>query len=66
MLVASTVTENRAVGGPAGTGGTAGEGIGGGVYVTAGANAFKDEATIIAGNSASTSDDDVFGDLFEL
>jgi hypothetical protein len=57
---------NQADGGTAGTGGSAGQGQGGGVYVSAGSMAGADAATVIARNHASTSDDDVFGDLIEL
>jgi hypothetical protein len=38
-----------------------GNGQGGGVYIATGADACIDLATIITGNHASTSDDDVFG-----
>ena len=60
----SRITTNRAVGGAAGTGGSDGEGVGGGIYIAAG-SVCVDPETIIAGNFASTSDDDVFGDLEE-
>jgi hypothetical protein len=54
---------NEADGGDAGDGGSAGAGQGGGVYVSAGSTARADMATAIRDNHASTSDDDVFGDL---
>jgi hypothetical protein len=57
------VVFNRADGGAAGAGGSAGLGQGGGVYVSAGAMACADLATVILGNHASGSEDDVFGDL---
>jgi hypothetical protein len=44
-------------------GAAGGQGTGGGVYVTAGGTARADRATVIARNHASSSDDDVFGDL---
>jgi hypothetical protein len=37
--------------------------VGGGLYITPGANACADLLTAIFGNHASTSDDDVFGTL---
>jgi hypothetical protein len=54
---------DQADGGAVGAGGSAGQGQGGGVYVSAGSTACADAATVIAGNHASSSDDDVFGDL---
>jgi hypothetical protein len=60
LILDSRITDNRAAGGGAG------EGVGGGIHVTGGALAFRDAATVIADNSASTSDDDVFGFVFEL
>jgi hypothetical protein len=57
------VEGNRADAGAGGAGGSPGPGQGGGVYVSAGSMACADAATVIAGNHASTSDDDVFGDL---
>jgi hypothetical protein len=62
-LAGATVVDNHAVGGAAGTGGSDGQGIGGGIYVTAGGVACADVLTVIGGNHASTSDDEVFGDL---
>ena len=41
----------------------AGEGEGGGLYLEPGGLACADMLTVIAGNHASTSDDDVFGTL---
>jgi hypothetical protein len=40
-----------------------GQGLGGGVYIAAGGMVCADSDTLITGNHASTSDDDVFGDL---
>jgi hypothetical protein len=53
---------NQAEGG-AGEGGSAGLGQGGGLYLTPGGIACADLRTAILANHASTSDDDVFGDL---
>jgi hypothetical protein len=57
------VAANQADGGAAGDGGTPGPGQGGGVYVYPGDIVCADLATVILGNHASTSDDDVFGNL---
>ena len=57
-----SITGNRATGGAAGAGGSAGQGMGG-LYITPGGTAYADAFTLIIGNDASTSDDDVFGDL---
>ena len=57
-LTGSTVTKNHANGGTAGAGGSAGQGIGGGVY-DLGTFTF-DVTTVIAGNHASTNNDDIF------
>ena len=46
-----------------GTGGSAGLGQGGGLYLTPGGIACADLLTMIRANDASTSDDDVFGEL---
>ena len=56
---------NRAVGGAAGDGGTAGLGQGGGLYLSPGGVASADPLTAILFNYASTSDDDVFGVLLK-
>ncbi len=58
----SRVVNNEATGGAAGSGGSAGLGVGGGLYLTPGGVACA-RHTRIHGNHASTSDDDVFGDL---
>src|SRR5262245_44592918 len=63
MLLRSLVALNRADGGAAGVGGSAGLGQGGGLYLTPGGMAYADLVTAILANHASTSDDDVFGDL---
>jgi hypothetical protein len=60
-LTGSTVTGNGATGGSGAAGFSKGKGQGGGVYITAGGDACIDLATIIIGNHASTSNDDVFG-----
>jgi hypothetical protein len=62
-LLGATVEYNRAVGGAAGDGGSDGQGIGGGIYVAAGGVACADSLTVILGNHATTSNDDVFGTL---
>jgi uncharacterized protein (TIGR03118 family) len=59
----ATVTHDRAIGGDPATGGSDGRGIGGGLYLAPGAVARADLLTVIRRNHASTSDDDVFGDL---
>jgi hypothetical protein len=51
------VSENQALGGTAGAGGTAGQGVGGGVYHL-GTFSF-DATTVIAMNHASTGNDDL-------
>jgi hypothetical protein len=58
----SLVALNRADGGTA-VGGSAGLGQGGGLYLTPGRVACADLVTAILANDASTSDDDVFGNL---
>jgi hypothetical protein len=55
----SILVANQAQGGAAGAGGTEGSGVGGGVD-NLGTFTF-DELTVIYGNHASTSNDDVFG-----
>ncbi len=62
-LSGDTVANNFANGGAAGLGGSDGQGVGGGLYITPGGVACADPLTVIAGNHASTSDDDVFGIL---
>lgn len=62
-LLGATVDHNLAIGGAAGIGGSDGEGEGGGLYLEPGGVACADLLTAIAHNHASTSDDDVFGDL---
>jgi hypothetical protein len=57
------VLANEADGGAPGNGGQAGQGLGGGVYIAAGGMVCADADTIITGNHASTSDDDVYGGL---
>jgi hypothetical protein len=62
-LDGSLVVRNRSAGGAAGDGGSAGLGVGGGLYLTPGGVACADVLTVIRRNHATTSDDDVFGDL---
>ncbi|MFO0843655.1 MAG: right-handed parallel beta-helix repeat-containing protein [Gemmataceae bacterium] len=57
------VATNQAQGGSAGAGGSAGVGVGGGLYITPNAMARRDAWTIILGNRASTSNNDVLGSL---
>jgi hypothetical protein len=66
-VTTSTVTANQAIGGAAGAGGSPGQGIGGGAYFAAGGTVCLDAATLadIYGNTASTSNNDVFG-LFTI
>ena len=56
------VLNNRAAGGAAPADG-AGVGLGGGLYLAPSGLAFADARTVIVANDASTSDDDVFGEL---
>ena len=62
-VLVSTITGNLAVGGAPGAGGIAGQGIGGGFYLTSGGVVCFDLFTSasISGNAASTSYNDVFG-----
>jgi hypothetical protein len=62
-VTGSTVTANSATGGEAGAGGSAGQGVGGGVYFASGGVVCLDLFTSlnIFGNTASTSNNDVFG-----
>jgi hypothetical protein len=57
----TVIAGNQAVGGAAGAGGSAGQGIGGGIYTLG--TFFLDAASLIAGNHASTSDNNVFGTI---
>jgi hypothetical protein len=59
----TTITDTQATGGTAGTGGSGGTGVGGGVYFATGGEVCLDDATLLAlaGNLASTSNDDLFG-----
>lgn len=61
-LQRSLIAHNRADGGTS-VGGSAGEGVGGGLYLTPEGVANADLRTWIFANDASTSDDDVFGNL---
>jgi hypothetical protein len=66
-VTGSTVADNSAVGGAAGSGGSAGQGIGGGAYFDSGGAVCLDAYTVaeIFTNSASTSNNDIFG-AFDL
>src|SRR5260370_1036064 len=59
----SLIVDNQATGGSAGPGGNDDEGLGGGVYNAPFGTVSADAYTVIAGNSASTDGDDVYGDL---
>ncbi len=62
-VTTTTITQNQATGGAAGSGGSAGQGVGGGAYFAAGGTVCLDLFTSlnIDGNTASTSNADVFG-----
>jgi hypothetical protein len=62
-ILTSTITANQATGGSPGTGGTAGLGEGGGLYLADGGIACLDFFTSanVFGNTASTSNKDIFG-----
>jgi hypothetical protein len=62
-VTSSTITDNQANGGATGSGGSAGQGVGGGLYLAAGGVACLDAYTLanILGNTASTSNNDIFG-----
>jgi hypothetical protein len=60
-VLGSTITDNAAVAGAAGVGGSDSQGIGGGAYFAFGGSVCLDALTSILGNTASTSDNDVFG-----
>jgi hypothetical protein len=62
-VTGSTITHNDANGGAAGAGGSAGQGIGGGLYLADGGIVCLDVFTQahVKKNHASTSNDDIFG-----
>ena len=62
-VTGTTITSNSAIGGAAGSGGIAGQGMGGGVYFATGGVVCLDQYTVsnIEGNTASTSNNDIFG-----
>jgi hypothetical protein len=62
-VTGSTIADNQAEGGAAGAGGGAGQGVGGGCYFATGGIACLDLDTVAAmlGNTASTSNNDLFG-----
>jgi hypothetical protein len=62
-LTGDTVADNQAIGGAGAAGFSIGKGQGGGIYIATGGSACADEATVINGNSASTSNNDIFGVL---
>jgi hypothetical protein len=57
----SQVVFNDALGGAAGSGGTAGQGVGGGLYIFVDASVFLSPDTLVTGNHASTSNNNIFG-----
>jgi hypothetical protein len=57
------VSGNQAQGGVDSQNNTTGQGLGGGVYVDPSASAIEDMQTLIAGNQASKSDNDVWGTI---
>jgi hypothetical protein len=63
VLQAVLVCGNHAQGGGDGQGNTTGQGLGGGVYVDPSASATMNMETLIAGNQASKSNDDIFGTI---
>ena len=63
MLQGVLVSGNQAQGGVDSQGNTTGNGLGGGVYVDPSASATMDMQTLIAGNQASKSDNDVWGTI---
>jgi hypothetical protein len=63
VLKATLVSSNQAQGGTDSQGNTTGQGIGGGVYVDPSASATADMQTLITGNQASKSNNDVWGTL---
>jgi len=62
-VVQSTIINNRADGGAAGSAGSPGFGQGGGIYIVPGGTVCVDLVTDITHNHASTSDEDAFGVL---
>jgi hypothetical protein len=62
-VTGTTITENQATGGAATGGGIAGQGVGGGVYLASGGVVCFDLFTSlnVTANTASASDNDVFG-----
>jgi hypothetical protein len=56
-LIGVTVTDNAALGG---AGATPGQGVGGGIYIASGTVCI-DPSSLITGNFASTSNNDIFG-----
>jgi hypothetical protein len=62
-LKGDTVTGNQAIDGAGAAGFSNGKGQGGDIYIVTGGSACADDATVIDGNSASTSDNDIFGVL---
>jgi hypothetical protein len=63
VLQGVLVSGNQAQGGTDGNGNTTGQGLGGGVYVDPSASATMDMQTLIAGNQASKSNNDVWGTI---
>jgi hypothetical protein len=61
-ITTSAISSNQASGGAAGSSGSAGQGIGGGVYFASGGACLDLFTSLnITGNTASTSNNDIFG-----
>ena len=65
-LSGDTIDANKATAGPAGSSGTPGQGIGGGLNIVVGAVVKADAHTAIFANLGSTSNNDVFGNLLRF
>jgi uncharacterized spore protein YtfJ len=63
MLEAGLVSSNQSMGGTDSQQKTTGNGLGGGVYVDPSATVSADAATLITGNQASKSNNDVWGTI---
>jgi hypothetical protein len=57
----TAIAFNAALGGSPDTGGSSGQGVGGGLNIDTGAGVVLAQGTTVAGNFASTSNDDIFG-----
>jgi hypothetical protein len=67
MLLQTIISGNESDGGFASLLGTNdGKGQGGGIYVAAGATVGADIMSVVSGNNATSSNDDVFGTIGKL